>query len=713
MLMSFCTKKYLGLSIFLFLLGGFMEVKAQATVSSPKITCVSVDSVGDITVTWTLPPNMNGTWQNFTIDTSTTHMPGSYGPIAVITNPTQTSITIPFTSFPVSANSTSVDFFIITNTTKGSPPNSDTASSIFLSVFNASSIAELRWNISTPLPPTSIGWFKIYREFPAYVWTFVDSVKSRGLAMQYNDTNTICGPVNLTYRIEIADSSGCISTSNRSTANGFNDVSILPAPIMDSTSVTSSNTVDITWSASPKKNVRGYIVYKPRGAGWVPIDTIGKGCTVKGINSIFYNYVGMNPDSASLSFAVAAIDTCGNAGPLSNQQNTIYVTAKPNSCEQTNTLTWNPYGDFNNAGDKSSVGVGGYKIYVSVNSSPYKLLGSTANGITTYTDSNLSKPQLRCYYVQVYDSLHPDTTASSNIVCSQIQPPTQPIHNYLRTATVIFNTNEINVVGYVDSLSGAEYYEFQRALDTGSYTTIAIIKDTHHTDSINYIDNAVTPTSQTYRYQIILLDACSKSMDTTNIGQTMLLKAVGHPDRINTITWNNYANWLAGPSYYLIYRSEDGVNYALIDTSHYSKLADSLVYTDNVMNILTGQGFFYYYIKAVEGPNGVYPFIDTSLSNIAIAYQDPTVYVPDAFCPDGVNKIFKPVGRFVDLQGYDLSILNRWGVLVFESNEPTVGWDGTYKGGKQAEEGAYVYILTYTSSKGQYFQKKGSVTLLR
>ena len=60
--------------------------------------------------------------------------------------------------------------------------------------------------------------------------------------------------------------------------------------------------------------------------------------------------------------------------------------------------------------------------------------------------------------------------------------------------------------------------------------------------------------------------------------------------------------------------------------------------------------------------------------------QDYTIYVPNAFTPDGsgVNEIFKPVMEGFDENDYTLYIFNRWGDLVFESHDMEVGWDGKY-----------------------------------
>lgn len=42
----------------------------------------------------------------------------------------------------------------------------------------------------------------------------------------------------------------------------------------------------------------------------------------------------------------------------------------------------------------------------------------------------------------------------------------------------------------------------------------------------------------------------------------------------------------------------------------------------------------------------------------------------------------------------DAKIINRWGNVVFETNDPTIGWDGTNKNGKPVDEGVYFYRVT-------------------
>jgi len=59
-----------------------------------------------------------------------------------------------------------------------------------------------------------------------------------------------------------------------------------------------------------------------------------------------------------------------------------------------------------------------------------------------------------------------------------------------------------------------------------------------------------------------------------------------------------------------------------------------------------------------------------------------------------------------------LRIFNRWGELVFESRDPNIGWDGTYKGEPQEME-VYDWLLNAAFKNGREIFRKGNVTLLR
>lgn len=112
--------------------------------------------------------------------------------------------------------------------------------------------------------------------------------------------------------------------------------------------------------------------------------------------------------------------------------------------------------------------------------------------------------------------------------------------------------------------------------------------------------------------------------------------------------------------------------------------------------------------------------LDTSIQQIS-AYSE--IKFPNAFTPNGSagnggtynaadnsNDVFFP---FVDgLTEYELRIFNRWGELIFESNDIKIGWDGNFNG-KPCQQDTYVYVAKGKFFDSRTFNQTGTVTLLR
>ncbi|MBI2282036.1 MAG: gliding motility-associated C-terminal domain-containing protein [Bacteroidetes bacterium] len=91
---------------------------------------------------------------------------------------------------------------------------------------------------------------------------------------------------------------------------------------------------------------------------------------------------------------------------------------------------------------------------------------------------------------------------------------------------------------------------------------------------------------------------------------------------------------------------------------------------------------------------------------------DYFVYLPNAFTPngDGNNDIFFVRGK--GIEALSVKIYNRWGNKVFEINDVTQGWDGTYKGSEQ-NTAVFVYVLEVTFQNGKIITESGDVELIR
>jgi gliding motility-associated-like protein len=104
---------------------------------------------------------------------------------------------------------------------------------------------------------------------------------------------------------------------------------------------------------------------------------------------------------------------------------------------------------------------------------------------------------------------------------------------------------------------------------------------------------------------------------------------------------------------------------------------------------------------------------DTSRNSLFI--EPFTVYIPNTFTPDGdeFNNTFSAV-LALDAVEWEMKIYDRWGQLVFTSDDQHGEWDGTYNG-LMAPQGVYSYTVRYISCSGgdRWDELTGHVSLLR
>ncbi|MFL5754564.1 MAG: PKD-like domain-containing protein [Bacteroidia bacterium] len=106
-----------------------------------------------------------------------------------------------------------------------------------------------------------------------------------------------------------------------------------------------------------------------------------------------------------------------------------------------------------------------------------------------------------------------------------------------------------------------------------------------------------------------------------------------------------------------------------------------------------------------------------SITKPIIIEDDFTLYIPNAFSPndDGINDFFYPKGIGIDEKHYQLWIFDRWGNMIFYSDEWDKWWDGKVqgKGDDPVQEDVYVWKMKVRSFKGDKKSLVGHVTVVR
>ncbi len=115
-----------------------------------------------------------------------------------------------------------------------------------------------------------------------------------------------------------------------------------------------------------------------------------------------------------------------------------------------------------------------------------------------------------------------------------------------------------------------------------------------------------------------------------------------------------------------------------------------------------------YYVTGVDA-NGCENFDSVTV----FVLEQTTIVLPNAFTPneDGINDVWKPVLVGIGEIEY-FAVYNRWGEMLFESSDPTIGWDGTFQTNLQ-EIGNYITYVKGLDGFGNEIVKSGMVLLMR
>lgn len=100
-----------------------------------------------------------------------------------------------------------------------------------------------------------------------------------------------------------------------------------------------------------------------------------------------------------------------------------------------------------------------------------------------------------------------------------------------------------------------------------------------------------------------------------------------------------------------------------------------------------------YYITAVDSAiygNESEPSDTVCIDNCDGVYNLPNVFTPNG---DGSNDLFHPIFPYKFVEKVDFKVFNRWGQLVFETENPNIMWNGRdMKNGKLVSDGTYFYV---------------------
>lgn len=662
-----------------------INVVNENIIQAPAIDCIQGNGAGDYTINWQPVANPAGSFIEYQIHSV---QDGLLGTIPTVGTNT-------FTHFGVSQEK---DYFIAVVSGCGGNATrySDTVAGIFLTVDDLNpGTAVLNWNNPLPTPTSSMNdYYHIYREYPAGIWNIIDSVPYG--TTNYSEIIDICD-IALNYQIALPNVP-CNYTSQIAGGN-FDDQTPPDVPIVATVSIdTLTGETFIQWNQNDQPDTYGYLIYvvDPLTGFLIELDTI------YGISSTTYSYL-ENYTDGPLTYTVAAFDSCPSisGAPFNlsardpNFHTTVFLSSETSICNSSAILSWSNYIGW----EDNTIQ---YEVYVKPENGTWEFLSTTSN----FSYEFVGTPGVE-YCFAVKANAADGRFSFSNLECVTILASPSPSYSYIHTATV--KEDRFVEIHYSFSANAKiSKIELQRMKADGTFETLEEIENPAQVTY--FVDEDVDVYAKSYTYQVLYYDSCGFVGEPSNIGKTILTNVqTDDLDLLNYITWNPYEEFDGSVIGYNVFRGIDGI-FDPTPIATVSPMQRS--YVDD-MNDWSFEGKVCYYIQAVEGSN-LFNQPNYSVSNAPCAVVEPLIYVPNAFIPTGINNEFKPVITYFQVDDYRMTIFDRWGQVVFQTNEYSEGWNGRFNNvNGETALGTYVYMIEVHDGEGNEIVKRGHVTLVR
>jgi gliding motility-associated-like protein len=484
---------------------------------------------------------------------------------------------------------------------------------------------------------------------------------------------------------------------------------VSPGPT-DLTVVPQGNSALLSWFTCPCNQALGYKIYRKNGpSGFVPgpCETgipASTGyqaiATVAGVGTL--NFTDNNQGQGLVHgqeycYMIYAYFQDGSESYASNE---VCVELKKDVPIITNVsvnVTANPGGENYIAWSRPSAaeldtiafpGPYRYLIYRSPGSNGLNLaLTDSTNGIndTTYTHSIVNtENNSNSYRIDFYSLLPQRTMVGSTTIASSVFLEATPSDNQI---TLMWTTN---VPWTEDSFVVFKQNPSTLGFDSLTTTTIAYFLDTGLVNGRDYCylvkSKGKYPTAGLIDPIINFSQVvCAQPIDNVPPCAPDLSIAVQCDSVNNILSWNDPNESCSDDvlQFRVYYTPVLNGSYTIIATLG-NLPPNQMDHNNNGISIAGC-----YYITALDSVGNESISSDTVCVDNCPTYDLPNVFTPNG---DGNNDFFRPF-PYKYVEGIEMQIFNRWGALVFETNDPQILWNGTnQQSGQPSSDGVYYYV---------------------
>lgn len=528
-------------------------------------------------------------------------------------------------------------------------------------------------------------------------YQLLDSVPSKS-ANQYTHTgaNPAGNPKTWKYFIVYQDSCNPPLTQY---SDSINVDRTPPEPVfLDSVSVDLlSQKIVLGWSSNKSSDFYRYIVYK---------DSLGDNVAISPaeLRDTTLTDTYTNPAVKSVKYDITSVDSCGISQVFgSNPHITIHLNPPAvDTCMNKLLLTWSHY-----VGWPS---VRSYHIIVNKDLGGYTTIDSV-NGIFDSYTMDLQSGSSYTIFIRAFHGSKANIGSASNLVSASTRLRVDPANTYLANVSAINpDAPELELTTLMQS--GEEYSAIVPTVSTSARFPNFSDQPFQSIVANPIFSNYTVPDPSTvHLFKIKGVNLCGQVTDESNLSSNIVLQATGKGS-YNSLVWNAYFGWDNGVELYKIYRGTNSDNPTIVYEFINTVLGADTFYDDLEIPEIVGNRGICYYVEAIQNTGSPHGIKAVSKSFVSCVIGELLVYIPNAFTPNGANKIFRPEGSFIDYDKSTMEIYDRWGTLIYNKTGIDQGWDGNRNNGEFSGQGVYFYQLKIVSTNGISQTKKGTLTLL-
>lgn len=690
------------------LLGG-LQLPAAAQLEI-DMQCVQVNDQGYATVTWSEAVDPGDVFQQYAL-----HLfePSSGLVLETFNIPDPTDPTNPsFVNTTYNASATELCYFIVTEGPAGTfGPSSDTLCSIHLTADASLTPGIVDLNFNSPRIGSS--------DFVAVDPISVELLDEDGYWQEIGLIEDNGGMMTLPYELQECEGDlsfratqfvaiqDCAHLSNEAGSQLSDELDPDPPTITAVQVDYLQQEAVVEWEPSEADDLAGYIIYLCNGGFQMAIDTV--------YDPLATSYIDLNSNVQSYieSYNVAAFDSCfigGEPDPGAASAycaSSLLLNASTSVCSTTAQLAW--AGAYNLDSE-----VVNYHVWIneespsgSGNWQGLQEIGTV--DASTYTWQHTNAEFGSSYQYHVVAETNSGIEILSNLETLEFSYPGAPDFTSLRRASVT-DSGAVEIIVDIDPNSNDVHaYTLQRRRSNETAFTDFETQEGVGGMTLQFMDYTAQTSDMSYAYRVQVENDCGDSVGASNTAETIWLRGISDFTLLkNTLHWTPYAYFPGATAGYRIYRKSNlGSATELLTT------LPNTVYTweDDVSGLLFSPGDFCYLVEATDALPGPSGGINYAFSNALCLTQEPVIWIPNAFLVGGVNEVFKPVVSFADFTNFRMEIQNRWGDVLFSTDDIETGWDGMHNGAI-APEGTYGYFMTIQDGAGRIYDRQGLVHLL-